>query len=98
MNDCRFRVDDGTRLILSGELVMSSINQPLVALSSLLDTNREITELDLSGVGKVDSTAVALLLELKRIAVRQGRSLRLIAVPEKLRTIAGISGVDRFFD
>ncbi len=49
---------------------------------------------DLSGVGRVDSAGVALLLEWVREARHRGRALVFRGVPAQLLAIARVSGVD----
>lgn len=49
--------------------------------------------LDLSGIGNVDSTGVALLLELTRRANIAGTPLRFINTPANLLTLANFFGV-----
>lgn len=49
---------------------------------------------DLSGVGRVDSAGVALLLEWVREARAHGRALVFRGMPAQLLAIARVSGVD----
>lgn len=51
-------------------------------------------ELDLSGVQRVDSAAVALLLELTRRARLTGKALRFTGMPSNLVTLVTFFGVD----
>ncbi len=51
--------------------------------------------LDLGGVRRADSAGLALLVEWLRAARRAGRELRLRAMPEQMRAIARVSGLDR---
>lgn len=51
---------------------------------------------DLSGIGRVDSAGVALLLELKRRAQAAGKTLQFVKAPAKLVTLATFFGVDAF--
>ena len=50
--------------------------------------------IDLSTITRIDSTAVALLLELSRRAQSQGKTLRFTAAPAKLMTLVGFFEVD----
>ena len=52
-------------------------------------------EVDFGGVGEVDSSALALLMEWRRAAARQGSELRFHAVPAPIREIAALSEVDQ---
>jgi len=51
---------------------------------------------DLSGIGRVDSAGVALLLELTRRARAAGKTLQFVQAPAKLVTLATFFGVDAF--
>lgn len=53
-------------------------------------------EVDLGGVTHADSAGVALLVEWVAAARRAGRELRFSAVPEQVRAIARLGGVDGF--
>ena len=48
---------------------------------------------DLSGVTEVDSTALSLLLEWRREAVRDGRVIRYRNLPASLKSLAELYGV-----
>lgn len=50
-------------------------------------------EVDLAGVAAVDSSAVAVLLGLKRRAASEGRSLEFTHVPDALTQLADLYGV-----
>jgi phospholipid transport system transporter-binding protein len=49
--------------------------------------------LDLAAVTEVDSTALSLLLEWRREAARNGRSIRYLNLPANLRSLAELYGV-----
>ena len=51
------------------------------------------TELDLSGVTEVDSTALSLLFEWRRAALAANRSIRYVNLPENLSSLARLYGV-----
>jgi phospholipid transport system transporter-binding protein len=53
--------------------------------------------LDLSGVASVDSSALAVLLAWQRFCQRQNASLRLVGVPENLRSLAALYDLDLLF-
>jgi len=52
-------------------------------------------EVDLNDVDAIDSAAVAVLLELKRRAVAEKRSLTFVDVPPTLAALADLYGVDQ---
>lgn len=58
----------------------------------------EAETLDLSGVTQVDSSAVALLLELTRRAKAKGKVLQFTGLPPQLVTLTQFFGVDRMLD
>lgn len=51
-------------------------------------------EIDLEHVGVIDSSAVAVLLALKRRAEAEGKPLRFVRVPAALAALADVYGVD----
>ncbi len=52
------------------------------------------SEFDLAGVGQVDSSALSLLLAWRRQAEAEGRSLCFRNLPESMRSLAELYGVD----
>jgi phospholipid transport system transporter-binding protein len=50
--------------------------------------------IDFSAVSKVDSTAIALLIELKRDAQKESKSISFISLPSTLLAIARLSQVE----
>jgi phospholipid transport system transporter-binding protein len=48
---------------------------------------------DLSGVTEVDSTALSLLLEWRREAIRNGRDVRFRNLPASMKSLAELYGV-----
>jgi phospholipid transport system transporter-binding protein len=49
--------------------------------------------IDASALRHFDSSAVAVLLELRREALAQGRTLRVLRWPERLQALVGLYGV-----
>jgi phospholipid transport system transporter-binding protein len=80
------------RFALAGDLRFENAARVLAegdaAFGSLADA-----EIDLAGVARVDSAALALLLEWSASAREAGRSLRYRNVPEAIAALAGISEV-----
>lgn len=83
---------EGDRLVLSGRLVMSNV--PALYESGLQHLASEDLLVDFSGVEAVDSSAVSMLLGWTRAAQKQGRSLRVESMPEDLKSLAHLYGVD----
>lgn len=48
---------------------------------------------DASALTHFDSSALAVLLDMRREGLRQGRSLRVLGMPERLRNLADLYGV-----
>jgi len=80
-------------LALSGELSFARVPAALEAARRALPQSSGPVELDLSGVTRVDSAGLALLLELARAARAQGRELRCTHAPEQLRRLAEFFGL-----
>ena len=77
---------------LSGELTFASAAQALEGARGEVAGQGPL-ELDLSGVTRVDSAGLALLLELARAARKAGRDLRCTRAPEQLRRLAEFFGL-----
>ena len=80
------------RLLLSGPVTLSNVAQ-------LLEEGRRhlgegVATVDLAEVGELDSSALALLLAWLREAKAAGRQLAFVNLPEGLRTIARLYGVE----
>lgn len=81
-------------LRVHGTLSFATATQALHALQSALTTT-SVGTLDLSGVTQGDSAGLACLLAALGEASRHGRPLQLTHLPEGMRTLAGVCGVDR---
>ena len=60
------------------------------SLSGVTDTELVV---DASALSRFDSSAVAVLLELRRDALAAGKSLRVRGWPERLQALVGLYGV-----
>jgi len=78
---------------ITGELSFANVVAALAAARTALNGGQGPFEVDLSGVTRADSAALALLLELARQAKSRGRELRCLGTPEQLRRLAGFFGV-----
>jgi phospholipid transport system transporter-binding protein len=87
---------DGARWAVSGTLTFDNAASVYAASSALALPTSGIVACD--GLGHVDSSAVAVLLGLKRRAVQEGRTLRFESVPAPLHALAVVYGVDRVLD
>ncbi|HUR42207.1 MAG TPA: STAS domain-containing protein [Verrucomicrobiae bacterium] len=80
-------------LSLAGELTFARARELLDGSRSQVSQGQGPMEIDLSGVTRVDSAGLALLLELARAARAAGRELRCTRAPEKLRRLADFFGL-----
>ena len=78
---------------IRGELSFKNVVAALDAARAGLNGGEGAFEVDLSGVTRADSAALALLLELSRQARARGRELKCTGAPEQLRRLAGFFGV-----
>ena len=84
---------EGARLVVSGAVTLGN------AAALLEEGRRHIAEgvqtVDLGEVNEMDSALLALLLAWLRDARTRNRALSFVNLPESLRTIAQLYGVDR---
>ena len=86
-------VDDGQVCRLTGPLDFSTVPDLARELSGLFAQHRCLA-VDLSGVTRVDSAAMALLLEMRRLAEDANSNLSLQHVPAALRNLIRICELD----
>ena len=84
---------EGPRLVLSGAVTLGNV-------AAVLEEGRRhlaegVQTVDLGEVNEMDSALLALLLAWLRDARASGKSLSFTNLPESLRTIAQLYGVDR---
>ena len=85
--------DGKARFALSGELGFDTVSRLLEAGDAAFAPHRAV-ELDMSGVTRCDSAAVALLLEwVRRVEARGGR-IAFRDLPPSIHAIASISDVE----
>ncbi len=78
---------------VKGELVATTVMDALKQFARECKAHPKWV-IDLTRVSRVDSTAGALLIELKRNAARKRRDISFIYLPESLLTIARLSQVE----
>jgi len=76
---------------LHGEMTFSTALTALKLAAPCLRQPK--TRFDLTGVLKADSAGVGLLVEWKRIAIQAGCELRYTGVPESLRAMIRVGGI-----
>jgi phospholipid transport system transporter-binding protein len=82
---------EGDRMLVSGALTLASVAAVLLEGSTAI--GKGARTVDMSEVGELDSSALALLLAWVREAKRQNRSLVFVNLPQGLTTIARLYGV-----
>ena len=85
----------GEVLALTGELSFDTIPQVLeesATYAARVDLPDRLT-IDFAGITGVDSAAVALLLDWRRMAVKRGKTLVFVNLPATLLALAELYGV-----
>jgi len=82
-------------LIIKSDLVANTVMDVLSEMKLYNKLNQWV--INLSGVEKVDSSAIALLLELIKIAKKLSIKISFSHVPKELMAIASLSQLDTFF-
>lgn len=85
--------DEG-RLALLGELTFETVPGLSKDLESMFKQCPRL-RIDLSGLDRVDSAGLALLIEWTRLTRALGHGLEFINIPRQLLTIARVSGLDQ---
>ena len=85
------------RFALTGDLVFGNAARALEAGEAAFGGHPEV-EVDLAGVGRVDSAGLALLLEWALAARASGGSVRYRNLPAGAAALAGISDVSELLD
>lgn len=73
---------------LSGELVFDTVKALAADGEDLLSGEKPVSQLDLQGVTRVDSSGLALLLEWQSQAKAKGATLKISNVPDDLARLA----------
>lgn len=84
---------DGDTLRLEGALTMGTVSALLAQARQVCDTG--VRALDFGAATEVDSAALALALELRRMASTDAGQLQLLNVPEGMRKLIGLYGVEQ---
>lgn len=93
--DNAFKLDRGTpgALAVSGALSFATATAALRALNEALRTG-DRSQLDLAGVHTSDSAGLACVLAVLAEASGRGQTVSLQHVPDGMRTLAQVSGVE----
>lgn len=79
------------RAALAGPVTLANVNAVLEEGARVLKA--PAVTVDLTGVTEVDSTAVSLLLEWRRAALRDKRAIAYVNHPENLKSLIKLYGV-----
>ena len=82
---------DNNQLKITGAVIIDSVRTLLEGGRGYCVAN-DVT-LDFSGVGEVDSSALALILEYRRAAESAGKRVTVSNLPASLKTMADLYGV-----
>ena len=89
---------DGT-VRITGPLTFDTVEEVRAAARAALGPDRwreQALTFDLAAVGRADSAGLALLVDWRRIAHREGGRVHFRGTPRSLRAIAGLSGVEGY--
>ncbi len=82
-------------LVLPPEVTHKHANGCLLMLAQGLPKQTENpVVVDATGLARFDSSALAVLLEFRRHCLAQGKAMSIHAMPERLRHLAGVYGID----
>jgi len=84
--------DDGSRWKFEGALTMDGAATALAATQALPLPASGIV--DLSGLRQADSSALAVMIAVKRRAAAEGRHVTLVSMPSALSSLAVVYGVE----
>ena len=82
-------------LCLSGDLLFSTVMPVQAKVHKQLRDASGSWTIDFSAVGRVDSSALSLWLSCLRLAATQGVELKAQQVPEELKSIAELVGLEQ---
>lgn len=85
-------IEDG-RLRVSGELSFKTVPALISSSQVFFKKNNDI-DIDLADVSRADSAGVALLIEWRRQAQKQNKSVCFSNIPSQMLAIARLSGVN----
>jgi phospholipid transport system transporter-binding protein len=85
---------DGT-VAVAGPLTFDTVPQAFRLSAVWLQQPARSLTLNLSGVSRADSAGLALLVEWLRLAKTQGHTLAFTHVPEQMRSLIRVNGLDK---
>jgi len=88
--------DDGARWVFQGTLTMDDAARVLDDAEALPPPSQGIV--DFRGLLQADSAALAVMIALKLRATMEGRALTLTSLPEGLKSLAIVYGVEKLLE
>lgn len=85
----------GDRCQVSGVLDFNTAREALDGLQTLVSSSEQL-HIDFSRVTRCNSAALAVLIELKAVARRQGHQVDFVEVPSGIRQLAQVCQVEGF--
>jgi anti-sigma B factor antagonist len=89
--------DDPGVVILTGEIDFSGTPKVRERLLEVLAGGAPEIRFDLSGLSYIDSSGLALLLEMRRILTESGRTLRITALSPQVRKLFNLTQLGDLF-
>jgi len=90
MASSQFSIDSSGMAAITGPLTLNTVTSLYEQARSEAERGRQIVNLDLDAVPSVDSSGLALLLELQSTAVRAGRSMHIRNAPAGLLSLVSL--------
>lgn len=82
---------EGNRFRVSGSVTIDNVRRVIEEGLGVFEGDELV--IDLSGLENVDSSALSMMLEWMREAVKLGRRIHYVNLPENLKSLAGVYGV-----
>ncbi len=97
MSENGFLAQADGRYAIRGKLTFQTVPQFFTHTGTLFNGKGPVT-VDLAGVTLADSAGIALLVEWRQEARAAGRTLAFANIPEQVRKIIHVSGLQQAFD
>ena len=94
MSETAIQQQDDNSYLISGELNMQTVPDLLQQVEPILSRSQGEVCFDLQAVSRSDSAGLALLVEWMQFARQRDRKLSFRNLPDQLRDIARVSGLD----
>jgi len=84
-------------VILAGEIDFSVTHKVRERLMAVVDTDAPEIVLDMAGLSYIDSSGLALLIELRKILAESGRSVRIRTISPQVRKLFNLTQLGDLF-